>query len=444
MLKITISGEPLDLPKDIALSLIFENPMFVTDRIPTAHSVSSSLPPTDRNLRLLGHPERINRKNRLREFEGIRVYFDSVMFLKGVLVMTEFDQDIKFFIRGAIFSEEMKAPINEADMDTYSFGSVGNRFTPNFYLAGDFGYLYREYVHDTLTGSSDTRFAPIRIKGVEFPDGNSPTPTGYGNYATSIMYFNFWNAYREEFMLGYPSFQAHTVCFPFLSVKYLVSEIFDSSLINNPFTASELSKLVITSTYHPRFSDVVLSAYRGVLLDSSELDASQFLNLESFTTSMNFNVLIKQILKMFCMTLFIKADEFEFKYNRDIMEESSKIDWSQKLVGDLASWTEDGEEYSYGYQGYQSIEKPYGISEVDNIEDLAALTVPEGEEKQVWVTNTNQMFDLRNRFEDEGSSYGGISPEYEFETEVLDPGFAAAPNTPSSGFNMVSDVTLFQ
>ncbi|MEQ8548752.1 MAG: hypothetical protein RIC03_12620 [Cyclobacteriaceae bacterium] len=437
MLKIAIDGNSFDLYPDMSLNLIYENPLFVTDRIPTAHSLFSTLPPTRHNLKLLGYPNRLNIKTKVREYANLRVLFGPHTFLKGVLLVTEFDKDIKFYIRGAIFSDEIRGSISSADLDQENFGDVGSRFTPNYYLNGDMGYEYREFIEGTLTGPDDVRVAPIRIKEVMFP-GGSPAPTLNGWFATTVMYFSYFNPNREEFMLGYPSFQAHTVCFPLLTLKYLVSEIFGSSLVNNPFAVGELADLVLTSTFHPKFSSVVLSAYRGMLLDSTEIDNNQFLELESFSSAMAFNEMLKQVMKLFCMTLFVKGNSFEFKYNKDILADTSKSNWSDKLIGELAHWLEPGLNYAYGYSDCTCKEKPAGIIEVNNIEDLALQTVTDDNEKEIYVTNTNQLFNLKNRFDDET---GGVSPEYEFETEVLDPGYGSAPNTPKSGFNLISTVT---
>lgn len=435
MLKITLGGDAFDLPPDVAINMVYENPMLVTDRIPTAHTVSSTLPPSKRNLEILGHPNRIHRKTKIREYPGARIYHGPVLILRGVFVLTEYDQEIKYFIRGAIFTDEMQGPVSSADLDDYNFGDEGSRFTPQFYLADDIGYNYREYIHSTLPGNSDTVAAPIRILGVEWP--NNPTvPDSFGWYTTSIMYFNYFNSDRGEFMMALPSSQLHTVCLPLINLAYLVDEIFDSSLVANPFTG-DLAKLFLTSTYHPKFSDVIFSAYKGVLLDTTELDVDQLLKLESLATSMNFNVLIKQAVKLFGMALFIKADEFEFKFLKDILSSSEKEDWSDLLIGELAHWVEDGESYAYGYSGFAGKEKPGGVSEFDHISELAAQTVVDGEEKNIYINDTQQLFALRKRFDDST----GVEAEYEYVTEVVDPGFGAAPGTPTSGFNMISEIT---
>jgi len=443
MLKILLTGTALDLPADVSLSLIYENPLFINDRIPSAHSLTGTLPPTARNLKALGYPQRLNNTQAFREFTGLSIMFGPVKLINGVLTVTKYEGDIEYFIRGAIFASELKAAMNTTDQEETDFGSTGSRFTPNFYLLGDFGYNYREHVEATLDGSQNTVYGPIRIKDVIW-NKNPIAPTFGGWNATSYMYFSYYNANRGEFMLGYyGSIQTHTVCYPLTKLAYLIDEIFEDALVANPFTVGELPKVVLTSTYHPSTMDILLFTYRGILLDSNELDDSQFMKLQSFASSMKFNDLLKEVLKMFCMSLYVKGDSFELKFNKDILESTSKQNWTGKLIGKLAHWYEPAQQYAYGYAGYTGVEKPYAISEVDNIDDLAALTVTDGDEKQVYVTNTNQLFLLKNRFDDEftDSSEAGLPAEYEFETEVQDPGFAAAPGTAQSGFSMVSEVT---
>jgi hypothetical protein len=436
MLKILINGDALDLPTGIELNFVIENPLLLTDRIPSAHTLTGDLQLTRRNLRILGNHDRINRANRQREYDGLTVSFGPVVLMRGVFVLQEFDQSIKYYLRGSVFPADVKVPGNEANIDQYDFDGAGSRFTPDFDNPANIGGQYKEFIEDSLDNSKEYAVAPFRFKGREW-NGNPVAPATFGNVHTTYLYFNYYNPNREEFILVYPSFNAHTICHPMIKVYHLIDKILGSNLVNNPFNTGELSRLVLTNTFHPLYFPGILTTYRGMLLDTTELDPAQFLRLQTFYASISFADAIKEIMKLFCMTLFIRGNDFEFKYNANIITDPEKEDWDAKLIGKLAHWVEDGQSYSYGYEGFEGKDAPQGITFVDDIADLALQTIADGEEKEVYVHNTKQLFNLKNRFDEDT----GVEDEYEYVTEVLDPGFAAAKGTPKSGFNMLSGIT---
>src|SRR5690606_705843 len=75
MLKITLNGTPLNIPPDLQLNLIFENPLLFNDRIPSSHSLSFDLPATAHNLRIFGNPNRLNSAVVFREYNGLDIFF---------------------------------------------------------------------------------------------------------------------------------------------------------------------------------------------------------------------------------------------------------------------------------------------------------------------------------------------------------------------------------
>lgn len=56
MLQLFTDGQPTDLSDDISIDLVFENPLFSTDRIPASYSLSYDLPLTPKNRQLSETP----------------------------------------------------------------------------------------------------------------------------------------------------------------------------------------------------------------------------------------------------------------------------------------------------------------------------------------------------------------------------------------------------
>ena len=50
---------PLDLYPNTELNIVWENPLFLTDRIPAAFSLSFDLPATPNNLKVFNYPNRV-------------------------------------------------------------------------------------------------------------------------------------------------------------------------------------------------------------------------------------------------------------------------------------------------------------------------------------------------------------------------------------------------
>ena len=67
-IRISIGGENLDLPQNFQLKVDFYSPVFNTLG---SQSMTATLPPTPRNLELLGHPERLDNVTRTSFIDGL-------------------------------------------------------------------------------------------------------------------------------------------------------------------------------------------------------------------------------------------------------------------------------------------------------------------------------------------------------------------------------------
>lgn len=435
MLSILLNGTRFHLPSDFQLALVFENPLFIQDRIPTNHSLTLNLPASDHNLSMLGYPNRLHSLQGFKEYSGCQIRFGPVILLKGVLVVQKWDRVIRAFFRAATLTDEVRKPLNETSLDRYDF-PVGNRFNPDFDTPGALGYEYKSRIFNSLDGSDDFAAAPVKILDVEWAHDDNPIPEAFGNFNTQRLYFSYFNPENGNYMLTDGVTDSHTVIFPQPFFHYLLTKTFGSALVNNPFTSDGLEKLCVVNTFHPKYTEGIMSNFRGILLDSDYQDDAieNYLLLASFCARMQVNDILKDVLKMICATLFISGDRFDIRYNEDIMNATDMVNWTRKLVGRPSHEKQPGQAYVYGYSGIPDHIVPENVTEVDTIEDLLAEVVPEDEEKEIYVTSTQQTYIV--------SILSKADPEDpdRYHYEVKHSGYGGSQGG-SDSFNMVSGVT---
>ncbi|WP_162343236.1 hypothetical protein [Cyclobacterium salsum] len=433
MLKMLLKGVPVNYPPDISLNLIYENPFFFNDRIPSNHSLNFSLPATNHNLTLFNRPDRLNSFNSFKEYDGFEIYFGTVRILSGVLVVQEFERDIKCFFRGSVITDGMKSPLFQLPMTYYGFGtSTGsnNLFNSDFWASN-----YRELIWPTLFNNSDFCAPVMRLADEPWPYLNDPNdiPKNAGNFASLKQYINFFNAREENYVLFGSSSPVHTVVFPFPRARYIFEAFFDGRLDVNPFASGELQKIVLSSTYHPRYNESLLSIRRGILLDgySSGGEApDNFFYLNSFLPSLPANEMVRELLKLVAATMFPAGNGFSIRTNADILADTSLVNWDAKRINRLTISKREGQNYAYGYgQAVEGIEEFNGV-EVDTVLDLFNYQVPSEGEIDVYVRDTKELWTKRLREKSDPQD----PQRYLFDLKGT--GLGAAPSEDQGGFDM--------
>lgn len=430
MLKMLLQGVPVNYPPDISLNLIYENPFFFNDRIPSNHSLNFVLPATNHNLKLFNRPDRMNSFDSFQEYDGFEIYFGSIRILSGVLVVQEFERDIKCFFRGSVITDDFRLPSNEFPMELYSFGDSASStffFDPDYW-----GYHYRVLMLNSITHSENFYVPPMRIADQPWPflSDQNAIPTSGGDAASANRYVNYFNAKIEMYMMR-QTFDRHTVCYPFPRLKYLFEVIFGGKLNVNPFDSEGLDRLAFTSVYHPRgFQGLISnSTRRGMLLDGYNpgFEDDNFFRLNSFLSSLPANELIKESLKLICASLFPIGNNFVIRSNADILSDTDVLNWTAKRINTLRSYMEPGQFYAFGYSATSEKIEDYIGTSVVNIEDLYTYPMGEEEEVELYVQATDEMWKKRLRPKAEPSD----PQRYIFELQKTNMGTSAG-----SGFDM--------
>ncbi|MEO9474125.1 MAG: hypothetical protein ABJG41_01280 [Cyclobacteriaceae bacterium] len=443
MLKITQNGQALNLFPDTQISFVYENPLFLTDRIPVAKTLSFTIPVTANNQTILGYPNRIHSENWGRVYNDFRVFFGPVQFFYGSGIIQEYTDRISLFLRGVVLPDEIKTKMNDVDLGEEYFGDESEDNFPSYLEADSFGETYRLYFENMLDGSQPEVVAPIKLEGAAWPglaEQNLSAPKNQGIAATEALYLNFFNANREDHLLFrdliIPSAdpQYHSVCFPSLFVDEFLTQVMGDILEENPFSSGDLQKLCLVNSFHPNFrAGLTIDRFYGMLLDLYGFpgyDGEFSFQLNSFNSSIAINDLLKELLKIFGITMFSKAGKFQLKFNDDIITSSTTSDWTRHLIDSLSFWKEEGQSYAYGYSSDSYDLDADNLTTVETIEDLRDY----GSAENIYVSSVNQVFTITDIEKSEEDEPDRVT------VEVISSGCEASPDTPADGFDMKSSL----
>lgn len=436
MLKIIADGYAVHLTENFSLNLIIESPFANAERIPTPYTTTFDLPSTPGNLKFFNFPNRVTSKGGFKEY-GCRIYFGAINILTGALVVQQYNRTIKAFFRGVVFSDNLTKKLNTIDAEKYSFG-LGRRRTINFSDPDNYASKYKQFMQSKVVGSTDFVAAPVRIKGVPWPFTNPVNaPAAYGYLAAARQYLNFFNAKDKTYTIGPGSDTRHGPIFPQPFLHTLFDEIFDDTLEENVFRQGELAKVVLVTTFHENYYDDLIETYKGIILDNSyDFNVEQYFKMESYLPELQANEFFKDILKVFCCTLFSVRGEFKIVFNQDILNSKVIENWTEKLIGELAISELAALEYVYGYaDNVDAMDDFVPVSTLGNLSDLVNLSVtPADNEKEYLVASLNQAM---RKIATNNPTFG---PPVIYTYEVVNAGYGGFNEAVGESFNMISNV----
>lgn len=408
MLEIIIADISVDLHKDIQLAITVENPLMTEDRIPAPYSLNFEIPPTPRNLKAFGFPDRIasygvnGNASKLNKSCSIR--FNSIEILKGHVVFLEFLTDIKLQFIGIDFNEYLKAPMNTLD--------IGRKYFPGSYNMVDFNnslnfaYNYARWADELGSGSrGDMVAGPIVLVNENHPFTNYSeihkgiSPFGRFEYyqkkdrykAQDQEYINMFNPMNGRFLLeehqdgNNNKRNSHANIFPQFRIGYLFDAIFGNILLNNPFRRGYLYDLLLPTYYfsewHKRES-ADMSFYNKIghfppLVSNprptpqSPYYSEPYIELNDFLPSVRSNDFVKSLLNLFCMTMTATKGKLTILGNSDILSADASIDWSMKISSTLNLKFETGKQYLYGYES--KTDEKANISASKQVDDMYGM-----------------------------------------------------------------------
>jgi len=447
MIELKVNGSyNIDLPDDIEISIVVENPLFMEDRIPAPYSLDFEVPATPANLAAFGYPTRVTSKIVKRKVAAELKCF-GLIYGRGVLILLETQKQIKLQFKGSLEHENVDKNINQLDLGEYDFGYTGNPFVqgPNIstnYLKLDYydpgtpsdpttgkWNNYRVYMRNQAINASDFVIAPVKIKGVENWEGSE---SNGGMLNSFYQYLNYWNANQMQFSFDNYMADSHTPILPCPYLWKVIENGFGGQLVSNPFASGDLRKLVLVSENHRNYIlnyvyhewyDTMLGYQRwhkSFLPLVEEHNYNMFhldIAIKSCMKAYSFRTFLKNILKIFGMTAYA-GSKYSLEFNNDIFNRNIIKSLDNMLVEDLLISYVDGKDYVFTYADY-------GESSLENLAPLSNA-------KSIYDTilSENPGFSYEHKDMNSGAvlkceyKLKGLSSEKRISSEVIRSGLA--------------------
>ena len=372
MLEIQIhNGVSLDLPEDFRLNMICENPLMLEDRIPAPYSVQFEVPSTIKNLQVFGMPNRIAANGLVKKLPADIIQFGFIV-SRGELWLTAAEENPKLQFIGNAQIADIDKNLNQLTLEEYDYGLFPVSLDLGFPLPPvDGGINYFDSWATTYTTAMITAattgvpfaIAPMKIKGTTWE--GEDTAEGVKN--SLLQYINFYNPLNSNFYVSEYN-RAHTPILPQPYLKDIVEAVFGTKLENNPFAEGDFASLVIPTFNHKYYSygnllryyliDLAPVPFFDPLVDDYSYGMTGWANLsirlKSFQQTYPFIQMLKNVLKMFSMTMF-SSNKFRIEKNDDIMAREVIVNWDDKIAGTMVKGYEVAKDYLFSYGDTTSV-----------------------------------------------------------------------------------------
>ncbi|MFH0760705.1 MAG: hypothetical protein V2A67_04310 [Bacteroidota bacterium] len=418
MLRLSVSGEDLDLFPDETITLEEESPVFEIDSIPGGFSFPFSIPITPRNRRILGFPERIEKAEPMTVEQSFTLYHSGILRSSGTLSVTE---------AGVEYKAHLKVEMGDLA------SKIKNLYLKNVFLGGERTWEWKaEYKHP----QDDFCLAPMWnttfFKDTEWETLFASAGHKINAYAAGAFLHNAGEVYA-------------IVPFPFLS--YVVRQIFatygfriaENVLLTDP----DFRDLVLYSTRDIQtgtvtFSTVTYTVGRGrrgttnITTEVATVDrALTTFNLQDCMPDMLISEFLKSIRNLLNLAYVIRGDEVRIIKRKDLVHKPTAIDLTDQVTGSpevhsidtdgaKLEWTIDDADENWGEDYFKKIEDYLTCVKdpLDTLDDLETLT-PEVNEIR-YIKSEDLFYRFVNFEYEEGLfRYQWVSWSYNFQNEII-------------------------
>jgi hypothetical protein len=422
MLEIIIENNlALDLYPDFSLNIISENPLLLQDRIPSPYTSSFEAPPTRHNLEIFGMPNRVTSSGvLLKKAAEIRHFGYNVM--RGEILFINFETSLKLQFVGSITPSNITKNLNEIeDFDSFDLGLM--RWTvqdpPDY--SQPYAEQYVDFMNNAALTGNPFVIAPIRLSG-EAWEGDED---GNGLYNLIKIYANYFNAPNQTlFPFDDPLYpeqikHCHTPVLPAVYVQDILNAIFGTALKNSPFATGDLAKLVVPTINHKNYTvsnihnllrpdnlDLFLPIVENYDLDTRD-DFEMIVKIQSFQQAYSAKEFLKNILKMFSMTIF-PGTTWSIEKNDDIMNRNVIVDWSEKMVNTPSISVEKAKQYQFSYGSNSINENTTNRVKYNNLVEIFdyAMSTSENIDEYLEDITTGYRYKTNKIITDVAASYG--------------------------------------
>jgi hypothetical protein len=331
------TGAYLDLSPSPRVTFTIENPMFVDDHMPVSVSTGIEFPLTPTNQNEFGFVDAMMLAPRVTTVPAVFILAGIEIF-RGVLKFDEFaDDTLKYtFVQTAITDQlGLTGKIHEIETELYE------------------GINYIDLVDNARNEQYPDFGLPMMIRKPNVAKIEFDTPSAAKDCTINDKYANFIYSSDRSFRGGYyfPYF-VPAVKISYLLEKILARSSFPSSIV--PY----LQRMAIIGTYQPSAwveSQQELPAFArvGLPLTSVSTNPNNYplwrcgaIRVNETLPDMTCVDFVTELLKMFCCSIF---SERGIVPNNDIINDTSFVDWSDKISKIYSIQSGEAGAYSFSY-----------------------------------------------------------------------------------------------
>jgi hypothetical protein len=345
----------LDLHPNMQLNIISENPLFLQDRLPSAYSIQFEVPPTANNLLILGMPHRVTSNKLHKRLPADLIHFGRLV-SRGEILMTGYDNYPKLQFIGSLALSEMGKNLNQLELGQYDYGSFPAEIN-GFNYSDAWATDYVAAMNTAAETGDPFVVAPMKIKGALWEGDDSAN--GIKNAATG--YINYYNPLHYNLFAGNNT-RNHIPVLPTIYLKDVLQAVFGDLLTSNPFDLGDFAKLVLPAFNHQHYSrdnfikwettGPLGTPFRMVFVpvvdDYSASPRDLTIKTRSFQQAYPFTSLLKNVLKMFSMTLY-QGTTYSIEKNNDIMAMDTVVNWDAIIAGKPVISYESAKDYVFTF-----------------------------------------------------------------------------------------------
>lgn len=343
---ITPEGEHVDLVPNQELSLSIENAMFSNDRIPVAWSTDVELPVSPTNSILFGYIGAMLLPEQRREI-NVSMYIDAIPAMTGKLKLTGASEGkLQASFVGVSIEDSLSGNLQDAPFARWEFGGAVAGQRP----------LFDEIMEGAAQNTRDDFALPLMVR-----DSEKDTADNYvaNSQIGAIEY--------EDFGIKYLNSPKYNFVTPVVKLAYILRTVFSDIRIDESYS-EYFEKIGIVAPYRRNSAPTLDGRYNlpvdgpfNFVLDLA--DAMPDVSLEDF---------VKNLLAAFCATIFIHRGGIQIKSNQSIVQNSSFVDWSNKVSDSAEVEFEDGQNYEYGFSNVSDDDLNADIADFNTIADCLA------------------------------------------------------------------------
>ena len=343
---ITPEGEHVDVVPNQELSLSIENAMFSNDRIPVAWSTDVELPVSPTNSILFGYIGAMLLPEQHREI-NVSMYIDAIPAMTGKLKLTGASEGkLQASFVGVSIEDSLSGNLQDAPFARWEFGGAVAGQRP----------LFDEIMEGAAQNTRDDFALPLMVR-----DSEKDTADNYvaNSQIGAIEY--------EDFGIKYLNSPKYNFVTPVVKLAYILRTVFSDIRIDESYP-EYFEKIGIVAPYRRNSAPTLDGRYNlpidgpfNFVLDLA--DAMPDVSLEDF---------VKNLLAAFCATIFIHRGGIQIKSNQSIIQDSSFVDWSNKVSDGAEVEFKDGQNYEYGFSNVSDDDLNADIADFNTIADCLA------------------------------------------------------------------------